>query len=83
MNIDINDVITLISATEIAINKKVFTKEEITKIFPSWNNLAATLEKHKRQLLVDKLYSEEQTVPIAHPINTSASIQEKVGTFVQ
>ena len=67
LDISISDIVNLISATEIAINKRIYTKEQIDKFFPSWNNIAATLEKHKRQLLIQDLYKEHVQIPVPEP----------------
>lgn len=56
LEININDVFLLVEATSIAINRKVFTKEEIDKIFPIWDSLSTVIEKHKRKTVVDQLY---------------------------
>jgi hypothetical protein len=58
INIELNDIITLINGLEVAINRKAFTKEEVNKYFPVWNHVTSLLEKQKRQSIVDELYKE-------------------------
>ena len=53
---DIQEIMILIHAVEIAINNKVYTKEQIDKIFPIWNNMTSNLQKVQRQNAVDQLY---------------------------
>jgi len=52
------DIINLLLGVEIAINNRSLTKEQASKVFPSWNKIAAELEKFKRQQVFEKLYSE-------------------------
>lgn len=58
-DVDINELIILVQAVEVGIYKKVYTREELTKYFPAWNNLTSKLEKITRQNAVEKLYREE------------------------
>ena len=68
LDITISDIVNLVAATEIAINKKVYSREQIEKFFPSWNNIAANLEKHRRHLQVQELYKEQaHNVPVHVP----------------
>jgi len=60
---DEKDIEIVLRACEIAINKKVYSKEEIDVIFNSWNNLVATLDKLKRKQIVDELYKEKDSEP--------------------
>ncbi len=59
---DFMELLSIIQGLEIAINRKVFTKEEISKIFPAWNNVASELEKYKRHVIVKKLYQEQDNI---------------------
>lgn len=74
LDISINDIINIIAATEIAINKKVYTKEQINKFFPSWNNIASSLEKHKRQMLIEELYRDPVVVQPVAPVTTDSEL---------
>ena len=63
IDLDINELVLLVQAVEVGIYKKTYTKEELGKYFPAWNNLTAKLEKAKRQSAVEKLYSD----PVVEP----------------
>lgn len=58
LQVDINEIALLLKAIEIAINRKIYTKQEINQYFPLWNNLTASIEKMKRQAIVDQMYAE-------------------------
>lgn len=59
MQADINDIIILLRGCEIAIYKKVYTKEELDILFPVWNNLTSMMDKIKRQQQVETLYRDD------------------------
>jgi hypothetical protein len=67
IDIDVNELVLLVQAVEIGIFKKVYTREELTKYFPAWNNLTGKLEKLKRQTAVEKLYREPEKVEKVEP----------------
>lgn len=67
LKIDVNEISYLLKAIEIAINRKVYTKQEINEYFPLWNNLTASIEKIKRQTIVDKMYEEPVSAPVPAP----------------
>ena len=60
LDIDIQDLVLVVTGMEIAINKKAYSYEEIQKYFPAWNNITASLEKYKRQATVVNLYNKTE-----------------------
>jgi hypothetical protein len=57
-DIKVDEIMQVLKALEIAINKRIFTKSEIDTFFPAWNNLTSIVEKIKRQNIIDQMYKE-------------------------
>lgn len=60
MDIELNDIVLLIKAVSVAINKKVYTKEELDVFFDAWNDISSKIEKIQRKQLVDTLYKDSE-----------------------
>ena len=58
--VEIQELLVLVNAVEIAINGKVYSKEQVDKIFPTWNEITSRLQKLQRKNAVDQLYEEKK-----------------------
>lgn len=58
--IKIEDIVTVLSGVEKGIKEKIFTTDEIAKMFNAWNNLTSTLERYNRQVFVNNLYKKDE-----------------------
>jgi hypothetical protein len=80
--VDVQEILVLVNAVEIAINKtlpgnqKVYSKEQIDNIFPVWNNVTANLQKLQRQNAIDQLYSQTQEVSEKNDNETEVVVSE-------
>jgi hypothetical protein len=68
VQLDIQEIVVLVNAFQVAMNKGVYSKEEMGKFFPAWNNLTAALEKQQRQQAVDQNYRERSVVKISEEV---------------
>jgi hypothetical protein len=75
--VKVDEIFQVLKGLEIAINKKMFTKEELDVFFPSWNNLVSVIDKIKRQDLINQLYKAEPvqpTEPEVKPVEPGSKI---------
>ncbi len=56
--ISILEIKELTNYLNIAIERKVFTKEEIVKVFPIWEKVSTICDRIERKLKVENLYKE-------------------------
>lgn len=59
IDINLNDIYILAKATEKALNQKVYSKEEVTKIFPIYDKVVTTAERLARKHSIELLYPED------------------------
>jgi hypothetical protein len=49
LQLEIQDIVIIVNAFQVAMNKGIYTKEEMDRFFPAWNNLTSMFEKQQRQ----------------------------------
>ncbi len=66
LQVDIQDIVTIMDELELSINKKMYTRDEVMGFFPTYNKIRAGLDKMKRESIINNLYPEPKPVSEVH-----------------
>ncbi len=58
-SVKITDIYNVAQAMELAIDRMIFTQEEIEKFYPSWNTVLRFCEDVKRKTKVEEAYKKK------------------------
>ena len=64
LQLQTSEIVVLVNAFQVAMNRGVYSKEEMDKFFPAWNNVTASVEKQHRQDQVDQHYRQRLVDPV-------------------